>query len=90
MKAIRRVAEILIQLPLEECLELHDKALEKGDMEDPVQYAKAQATVRNSRQMLEAMNTVRLLRMEARVNNTPQENSTNALTAAAWAGMLSK
>lgn len=90
MLVIRRVAEIIIQLPLEECLELHNEALARGQEEDPATFEKAQKTLTDSRRMLEAMINVKLSRIEIRANKSNQENIHSALASAAWVGILSR
>ena len=92
MKAVRRVAEILIQLPLEDCLDLHNESLArpKGENETQEEFDAANKQLTDSKRMIEAMITVKLVKLENRANNAEQVNINNAIAAAAWSAILSK
>ncbi len=87
MRAIDRVAEILIQLPLDECLEIHEEALKRPDG-DQDQNEKDAKKLTDSKRQIEALITAKLIRMENRANFNPINNANNAIASAAWAALL--
>ncbi len=99
MRAVRRLAEILLQIPIEQCIDLLDETIKKTvtdlktcvngtDKEKESKLREELGLVQSTKSLLKFLHEAKQAQFRIRIANPDQVNMNNAIAAAAWASKL--